>query len=122
MKLLQTVFALLFISSIQAQEQRVEVENLNNVDPSYSAKTDFSANLAELEGTFQIQYTNSSMRPLLYKETIASVKQLREESTDVYFNQSEFVKIYIPSLEKISSPDFIPLEREKYVENSAVSE
>ncbi len=116
MKIITTLISLFMLNAIQAQvKERVENSSLNNVDPDYTANVQFKEKLASLEGTFQIQYSNNTIKPLLYKETVTLINILREDTTDIYFDQCEFVKIYIPSNEKISAVDFIPLEREKYV-------
>ena len=105
---------LLCLNNSMAQ-QRVENTSLDNLDSIYSSDVNFDSNLIELEGTFQLQFDVSSMKPLLYRTSLDVIRDMRQQSTDVYWNQSEHVSIYIPSYEKISSPNFVPLERSKYV-------
>mgnify|MGYP003351862305 CR=1 FL=1 len=64
-------------------------------------------------GTYQFIYHPCKIRPLFTRETLILVEQKREESADKTIKLGPCADVFIPSRQKISSPQFIPLTETK---------
>lgn len=62
------------------------------------------------EGTFQFIIVKPKVLPAFSSEILYFIERERQPSKDRVIRISEFVDLYIPSLETISSKDFVPLE------------
>jgi hypothetical protein len=60
------------------------------------------------EGTFQI-LVDPKYKPVFTNELLYFVETNRKNSTDVWIKLMPCAELYIPSREKINSPDFTPL-------------
>ena len=65
----------------------------------------------DITGTFQVIEVNvSTEKFLLNKNIIELIKSSRKQSEDVTLNIKDGVSIFIPSIDKITSPSFIPFK------------
>jgi hypothetical protein len=62
------------------------------------------------EGTFQFIIVKPKVDPAFTTEILYFIERERQPKGDKVIHISEFVDLYIPSFETISSKDFIPLK------------
>ena len=66
------------------------------------------------DGTYQIMVTDSKKQPVFTTDIIVEIEARRKDHEDVMYPVQEGVNIYIPSRDKINSPDFKSLELYSY--------
>lgn len=91
-----------------AQENKTAIELSNN---SIDSKTKFTSLMNDLDGTFQFQIKKQDYRPLLTIEILESIRDSRKISEDIYLELDEYIKVFIPSSNKINSIDFVSLDQ-----------
>lgn len=88
-------------------------KNLNSepgltLEPS-SEKKETKDLLKELEGSFQFQISKDDHKVMLYPDLANFIESSRKEEEDVFITLDEYVTLYIPSIKKIGSTDFVSL-------------
>lgn len=116
MKSIFTLFILVPILSSYSYGQHKEAhQGISELDEKYIAEKNYKQIYAELEGTFQLHYNVSGMKPLMEKSILAKVANMRMQSQHVFLTLSQNVTLFVPSYDAINAPGFVPLETEKYV-------
>ena len=64
---------------------------------------------ANLEGTYQIQILKPEYKVLFSESLLEKIKTLRKEDEDVIVVLDDYSKLYLPSLNKIKSSNFVKL-------------
>ncbi len=74
----------------------------------------------QLEGTFQIQMIDTRALPTVELSLYTIIDQKRDLNKTVYHYINSNMRIMIPSKEAIEKPDFISIERIKYISSNNI--
>jgi hypothetical protein len=108
--LLIIVFSSLIFST-HLFSQKTKESNLSEIKVETSRTTlDKKNNFIHLQGTYQIQYTKKDVSLVLTEGILNKIQTLRKDDEDFYYEYSEEIRIYIPSVNTINHPNFKALE------------
>lgn len=82
-----------------------------------TVKAQYDALYAELEGTFQFKSIKADYKLLLSLELLQTIKNSRDNSSTIYIDINEYMKVMIPSKNDINSNHFEKLELITYISN-----
>ena len=92
------------IRRVPAQEFTLQPKVVKAASKQEKSKNDIT-------GTFQVIEVNvSTEKFLLNKDIIELIQSSRKQSEDVTINVRDGVSIFIPSIDKITNPSFIPFK------------
>ena len=107
-------FIVLMTFSGFGQKDLNDYRTLTLEPASESHQNKYNQLVDELDGTFQFQIEKENYKPLLSAELLTQIKNSRKASEDVMLKLDEYMTIFIPSEDKITSDNFIHLDRIQY--------
>ena len=100
----QTVKELNSARRVPTQEVKVQPKVVKTATKQEKSKNDIA-------GTFQVVEANvSTEKFLLNKDIIELIQSSRKQNEDVTITVRDGVSIFIPSIDKITNPSFIPFK------------
>lgn len=77
-------------------------------------KNDVKSLWNELQGTFQIIYSENTQKILITNELLLNIRTSRKDTEDTTIVINQDVRVFIPSKQQVLSPSFQPLQTEKF--------
>jgi hypothetical protein len=113
--ILVTLFTLTMSNKLFSQKENQDLNEIsqkaiNSEQLMENTKKVSVKDYTHLIGTYQIQYVKENIALLLDDAILEQIEKLRKTNEDVYLDYSDGIKIYIPSRNKIQSPNFIALK------------
>jgi hypothetical protein len=87
-------------------------ENGTSKENVYSMKS-----WESIAGTYQFVISDENIKPLHNEELFNLIKNSRKEAEDLILELNTNIKIYIPSKQRLNSPEFTALEKVQYSNN-----
>jgi hypothetical protein len=98
-----------YSQKIQVINEVVEPINLTSAGKYLNKIEMLERDFANLEGTYQIQILKPEYKVLFSESLLEKIKTLRKEDEDVIVVLDDYSKLYLPSLNKIKSSNFVKL-------------
>lgn len=98
-----------YSQKIQVMNEVVEPINLTSAGKYLSKIEMLERDFANLEGTYQIQILKPEYKVLFSESLLDKIKTLRKEDEDVIVILDDYSKLYLPSINKIKSSNFVKL-------------
>lgn len=98
-----------YSQKIQVINEVVEPINLTSAGKYLSKIEMLERDFANLEGTYQIQILKPEYKVLFSESLLDKIKTLRKEDEDVIVILDDYSKLYLPSINKIKSSNFVKL-------------
>ncbi|TDR17400.1 hypothetical protein [Flavobacterium cheniae] len=98
-----------YSQKIQVINEVVEPINLTSEGKYLNKIEMLEKDFADLKGTYQIQILKPEYNVLLSESLLEKIKTLRKEDEDIIIVLDDYSKLYLPSLNKIKSSNFIKL-------------
>lgn len=98
-----------YSQKIQVMNEVVEPINLTSAGKYLNKIEMLERDFADLEGTYQIQILKPEYKVLFSESLLDKIKTLRKEDEDVIVILDDYSKLYLPSINKIKSSNFVKL-------------
>lgn len=100
-----------YSQKIQVMNEVVEPINLTSAGKYLNKIEMLERDFADLEGTYQIQILKPEYKVLFSESLLDKIKTLRKEDEDVIVILDDYSKLYLPSINKIKSSNFVKLPK-----------
>ena len=98
-----------YSQKIQVINEVVEPINLTSSGKYLNKIEMLERDFANLDGTYQIQILKPEYKVLFSESLLDKIKTLRKEDEDVVVILDDYSKLYLPSINKIKSSNFVKL-------------